>query len=111
MKHLRLVREPFEDYRAVIYRSRDKILAKPQTIFSHIKRLNKYYQLQQLQQIENFAHRNGMVVVPATILNWRRRQKFASREYVCGKDKYYLVPIEELKAQELYDLEKIADVE
>lgn len=108
---MRMIKEPLKDYRGVIYRRREEILKNPTTIFTHLKHLNRFYELQQLQQLEDFAHRNGMVVVPASIFNWRRREKMVNQKYVCNGNSYYLVKLNELKVQELYNFQKLIENE
>lgn len=83
-----------------------------QSFIAFIKKLQRFTFYKSLKYFEDYGHANGFILLPATVLHWRRRSAFgAERRVKVGKKTFYFVREDELTELEKKKiLEHIADV-
>lgn len=78
-----------------------------QSFIAFIKKMQRFTFYKSLKCFEDFGHANGLILLPATVLHWRRRNNFgAERRVKVGKKTFYFVredEITKLEKQKLLD--------
>lgn len=91
-----------EDPRQLLYFAADKILRNKHNLVRYVKLYQSFSEANEIKQLETFAHSNNSLVVPVTFFSWRRRKTFEHLRVKVGKNHYFLIDKDLLKADEFY---------
>jgi len=68
-----------------------------QSFVGFIKRMQVFDFYNSLSMFEEYAHKNGFILLPASVMHWRRRNGFGTERRVrVGRKSFYLVREHEL---------------
>lgn len=86
-----------KDPRNLAYYMPESVRATNISFISFLKRMQRFSFYQNISYFEEFAHANNMILLPASVLHWRRREKLGdSRRFRIGRSAFYLVRVDEL---------------
>lgn len=72
-----------------------------QSFYGFIKKMQVFDFYNSLNMFEEYAHENGFILLPATIIHWRRRNELGSKRRVrVGRNAFYLMREDELNKRE-----------
>jgi len=73
-----------------------------QSFIGFIKKMQTFDFYNSLDMFEEYAHANGFLLFPATLMHWRRREEFGQKRRVrVGRKSFYLI-----REYEMTDREK-----
>lgn len=78
-----------------------------QSFIGFLKEMQAFDFYNSLNMFEEYAHENGFILLPATIIHWRRRNELGSKRRIrVGRNAFYLMREDELNKREK---ERLAD--
>ena len=90
------------DPRSLAYRFPDRVRSSDVRFVAWIKRLTRFFNFNTLRIIEDFVKRDsGRYLVPGTIMNWRRREKYQNSRIEVGGSVYFAMHLRELTPAEM----------
>lgn len=67
----------------------------------------EFHHIQMLRLAEDIAHKQGFLLVPASVLHWRQKQEIAAeRQVTVGKQVFYMMRKTELSKRALEKLQE-----
>ena len=104
-----------KDPRPFAYLYPETIRCNNQKFISFIKQLQRFTFYQSVQQFERFGKANGYILLPSSVLHWRRRSELGQeRRVLIGRNTFYFVRQSELNEREqaklLAHVEEIREV-
>lgn len=103
MKEFSLVPKNFRDKdpRSLAKTHPNTIRTDNRSFISFVKKWQKFDYYNSLNMFEEYAHSNGFILFPATIMHWRRCEHFGEKRRArVGRKSFYLVREYELTERE-----------
>lgn len=100
VKNLSIAPQVKGDPRQLLYHAPEKVRRNNYTLIQFAKFYDAFNAAKEMKELEGYARKNNSLVVPATCLHWRRRQKFTNLCIRIGRNSYYLLDKDEMKAEE-----------
>lgn len=98
------------DPRTIAYRFPESVRTSDHKFVLYVKRLQKFHNYNTLRIIEDFVKSDSnRYLVPAVVLNWRRREKLAKSKVEIGGQAYFAVKLAELTAKEFQKYEEFVE--
>lgn len=86
-----------KDPRPFAYLFPNMIRNDDQSFIAFIKKMQKHEFYRSVLSLEEYAHANGFILMPASVMHWRRRSGFGQERRVrVGRKSFYFVRENEL---------------
>lgn len=115
MTMIKLVPEELlqQDPKQLIYHERNKIFNSPYLLIRAIDKIKKHFYYKNVNEIEIWANKNGLVMLPAATINWYQKEKMGLQDkdrIKVGRRHFYLVPRNKLSEKQIKSVKKHIEI-